>query len=431
MTVDIGTCGRRSGTQNCERRPRRQLATLDGTGDTSTMDQGSVNMGGIEPIVADELIAEAHVATGLTDFGDPPILPALYKIVDALNDEARLSPFGREARAQSLRGVLVNRLLLEGLLQAQPGILDDEIGTPVVIVGLPRSGTTKLQRMIASDPRLNSIKMWECLFPMPLSARPDDRNTRVGLAEDFCDSFRALPEFYAAHPVMADEPDEEMVLMRHSLLNESLDAEVKVPSFIHWLRGQDRTPMYQQLAVWLRVLAREHGKVGGPWILKGTYHGAHLDVLLDQLPQAKIVYCHRDPVQTIASYCSLVSKMRCLCSDDVDNFDVGQELLTFWSAHLAQTMEVRGRLPEGHVLDVAYSEIVRDGVGVAERIYDFADLDFNPAAREAISAWEQDNAQHKHGRHAYTVTDYGLTDDMIANECDQYRKQYADFIERV
>jgi hypothetical protein len=388
------------------------------------------DMAEIEQIVADELIAGARAATGLTDFGDPSIEPALGKIVDALNNDARLNAVGRDARAQSLTGVLVNRLLLAAHLEARPDVVDDQLGTPVVVVGLPRSGTTKLQRMIAADERLNSIKFWECLCPMPLSDSSDDVQVRIGQAEAYCVALRQSPEFFAAHPVVAEEPEEDMVVMRHSLLNESLDAEVRVPSYVRWLQGQDRAPMYRQLAIWLRVLARQHGKVGEPWILKGTYHGAHLDVLLEHLPDARIVYCHRDPVETIASYCSLVSKMRRLCSDEVDLHDVGQELLGFWSWHLNETLQARDRLPDDRILDLAYHDIVRDGMGLTERIYDFGGLTLTDSARAAISTWDRDNARDKHGRHEYAVTDYGLTDEMIAQACDQYRKQYADYIER-
>jgi hypothetical protein len=380
-----------------------------------------------EPPVADKLIAGARGATGLTDFGDPPIRPALDKIVEALDDEARLNPLGRAGREQSLLAILVNRLLLQAHLEACPDVLDDEVGTPVVIVGLPRSGTTKVQRMLAADRRLNSLAFWECLSPMPMSDSPDDVASRIGFAQAYADALRQSPEFFAAHPVIPEEPEEDMVIMRHSLLNESLDAEVRVPSYIRWLRTQDRNPMYRQLAVWLRILARQHGKVGEPWVLKGTYHGAHLDVLLEHLPNARIVYCHRDPVETIASYCSLVSNMRRLSSDEIDEHGVGQELVRFWSEHLRQTLQARGRVPDDRVLDVAYADIVCDGMGVAERIYDFAGLPLTDAARADLKGWENDNAQHKHGRHRYAVTDYGLTDDLIARACDQYRTQFADY----
>lgn len=383
-----------------------------------------------DPLSVEQLVAAACGATGLSDFGEPPLHPALDHIVTGLNDEARLNVPGRAGREQALIGVLVNRLLLQARLTAQPDLLDDPVGTPVVVVGLPRSGTTKLQRMLAADRRLNSIKFWECLSPVPLSDSPDDVATRIGFATAYSDALRQSPEFFAAHPVIPEEPEEEMVVMRHSLLNESLDAEVRVPSYIRWLQGQDRGPMYAQLAVFLRLLARQHDKIGDPWILKGTYHGAHLDTLLEHLPNARIVYCHRDPVQTIASYCSLVSKMRRLSSDDVDEHDVGQELMNFWPAHLEQTLAARARVPAENILDLAYTDIVADGLGAAERIYDFAGLELTEQARADLAGWNADNAQHKHGRHSYDVTDYGLTDELIAQACDQYRKQFADYLDR-
>lgn len=382
----------------------------------------------IQQLSAPQLIAAACAATGFDDFGEPPLSPVLDRMIQAINEEAYLTRFGSTARGEHIVHLLSNRLRLMETLRRRPELAQQPLGRLVIIVGLPRSGTTKMQRMMARDERFNTILAWECLSPVPLSDDPSERQQRIQIAESFCNAFKTnLPAFYAAHPIEAHEPEEDMVLMQHSFLTESLDAEMHIPGFIEWLKTQDHAPMYRQFGLFLRVLADQHGKVGQPWLLKGTYHGIHLDVLIEAFPGARIVYFHRDPVETIASYASLVSKMRHMLSDQVDNREVGQELLRYWSWHQHRMLQVRDSLPDGAVLDVAYPDIVRNAGEVAERMYAFAGIELTNQARAAMTDWEAGNAQHRHGKHEYVTTDYGITPEKIAESCFEYRRR---FIER-
>ena len=374
-----------------------------------------------------DLIAAARAATGLEDFGEPSLSPVLDRVVQAINEEGRLSERGAAGRSQHMVHLLSNRLRLMDILRRRPALAEAPLGRPIVIVGLPRSGTTKMHRMITRDDRFNTIMTWECLSPVPLSDDPNERQARISIGEGFCNAFKThFPVYYAAHAVEAHEPEEDMVVMQHSFLTESIDAEMHVPSFIEWLKTQDFEPMYRQFGLLLRVLADQHGKAGQPWLLKGTYHGIHLDVLLKVFPDARIVYFHRDPVDTIASYASLVSKMRHMLSDDVDNREVGQELLRYWSWHQNRMLQVRDALPAGTILDIGYPDIVRNAAKVAERMYEFAGIDLTDTARASMAAWEAENMQHRHGKHEYVTSDYGITSEQIATACAEYRRRFIE-----
>ena len=379
-------------------------------------------------VSAVELIAAARAAVpGLEDFGAPPLSPVFERMVQAMNQEGRLSERGATGRGQHIVHLLSNRLRLTNMLRRRPELATAPLGRPVVIVGLPRSGTTKMQRMLVRDEQFNSIMTWECLSPVPLSDDPDERQKRIQIGEGFCSAFKTyFPDFYAAHPIEAHEPEEDMVLMQHSFLTESLDAEMHVPGFVDWLRTQDHEPMYRQLSLLLRVLAEQHGKIGQPWLLKGTYHGICLDVLLKVFPDAKVVYFHRDPVETIASYASLVSKMRRMLSDEVDSREVGQELLRYWAWHQNKMLQVRDTLPKGAILDIDYPDILRNASMVAERIYAFAGLNLTSKARAAMLAWETQNAQHRHGKHDYAIADYGISAAQIKTACAVYRQRFIE-----
>jgi Sulfotransferase family len=374
---------------------------------------------------SNEMIDAACAATRLKDFGDPPLFPALEVMVKSINEEANLTDFGAEMRRQKIIQLLVNRLLLTDRLKRQPELNEISLGPQLIIVGLPRSGTTKMLRMLCRDRRFNNIALWENSFPIALSDSPDDRQKRIEYGQAFCDAVQqAAPDFYAVHPIDSEEPEEEMVLMQHSFLTEAIDAEMYVPSYQAWLREQNKRPMYEQLRTWLKVLAYEHGKPNNPWILKGTYHGPYLDILLDVFPESKVIYSHRDPVDTISSYCSLIAKLRSLLSERVNKQDVGPELLHTWVGQQNAMMQARARADESRILDLAYPDIVRNMSAVIERVYDFADIELTDETKEAFADWEQENAQHKHGKHEYRTEEFGISKADIAEAFKDYRDKY-------
>lgn len=372
-----------------------------------------------------EMIETACTSTGLKDFGDPPLFPALEVMVKSINEEANLTDFGAEMRRQKIIQLLVNRLLLSEMLKKQPELNETQLGPQLIIVGLPRSGTTKMLRMLCRDKRFNNIALWENAFPIPLSDSPDDRKKRIDFGQAFCDAVQqAAPGFYAVHPIDSEEPEEEMVLMHHSFLTEAIDAEMYVPTYQEWLQQQERRPMYKQLRTWLKVLANEHHKPNDPWILKGTYHGPYLDILLELFPEAKVVYSHRDPVDTISSYCSLVARLRSLLSDSVDKQAIGPEMLATWSSQQNNMMHARARADDSRILDLGYPDIVRNMSEIIERVYEFAGIELTDEVKATFAVWEQENAQHKHGKHEYKTEEFGISREDIAQSFKDYREEY-------
>lgn len=376
-------------------------------------------------IEADRLIEQSCAGTGLSNFGDPALDPPFFAMVDAINESAALTPQGAEGRRHHIKHLLSNRLKLNEYIRQNPNVTASEINTPIFIIGLPRSGTTKLHRLMAKDPQFNSTPLWECFSPIPALDGSDDRAERFGYADTFC---RALadecPEFFAAHPIFADEPEECHALMQHSFQTESIEAELRIPDHIHWLSELDHTPMYEQHALILRVLGQVRQHPGRPWLLKGVYHAISLDIILALHPSAVIVHCHRDPVDTIASYASLICKMRTMLSDHVDPRQVGPEILAHWSFHLERALEVRDRVPNDRIIDVPYAEIVGDIRGVVEKVYHTAELQLSCEAVEKMTNWDDDNPQHKLGRHRYTAEEYGLSSGQIAEHCSSYRSRF-------
>lgn len=228
----------------------------------------------IEDLTVEKMLASAVARTnGLSDFGDDNYYESLQALLAALATEAQLSPSGLHMLEERLVAQLVNRLVMEDYLRRYPEIAEIPIEDPLAIVGLPRTGTTMLQRTLAVDPRFYSAAWWETRFPAPL---PDETlavpSRRIAQARAEVDLMaEVIPQILAIHPLDAMLCDEEFMLMEHSFMC-AMDAYVNVPSYTRWLDQQDQRPVYTQLKKMLQFLQWQKGQRGEPagqrWLLK-------------------------------------------------------------------------------------------------------------------------------------------------------------------
>lgn len=377
------------------------------------------------------LIADARRLTGLTDFGEPDPRESLDALARALVSEAALTAEGAAGKRAGLVRVLANRLLLHDAFARNPAIAEERIRSPIVIVGLPRSGTTKLQRMIAADPVMQKLPLWRLLHPVralaPLTAGASDVAARVAAAEQFVEGMRTrTPEAYAAHPMLAGEPDEEYFAMELSFLSHLNTSSFHAPSYEAWLARQSFAPWYAWLRRLLQYVQHVDGGAGRPWVLKAPHHMGYLPLLFEYFPDATVVHCHRDPVQTIPSFCALIRAARRGTSVRDDPAEAARYVMRIYGPRMRQYLADRERLEGRHAfVDVSYLDIVRDSAPVIARCYAAAGLDLPPASLAAMRAWEVANEQHKHGQHRYALEDFGLTRDGVAAEFTAYTRRFA------
>jgi hypothetical protein len=379
---------------------------------------------------ANELIETACKQTGLQDFGSPDIREALCVLVDSLNREARLSPAGIEGTRASFIRVLSNRLKIEATFKQHPEIKDEPIAGPIVIVGLPRSGTTKLHRMMATDPDLQKLPLWKIFNPVPLPGEaPGERSPRIQQAQAFVTALRERhPDFYAAHPMGAEEPDEEEFLMELTFLGYLNALSAHAPTYAQWVHRQPFDGWYRLLREMLQFYQFLDGKLRGHWLLKAPAHLGQLPLLLQYFPGATVVHCHRDPLEAIPSMAGLAAASRRFHSDARQDKEVGEFVLDLWSRQMRRYCEARERLASAHrFVDVAYRDIVRDASGVISRIYAAAGLSLSAEALRRMQAWEQNNTQHKHGRHQYSMAQFGYDEAKLKAAFKEYREQFGHF----
>jgi hypothetical protein len=378
---------------------------------------------------ADRLIAAARRRTGLTRFDGEAFREPLVRLLDAIEHEARLTATGRLITRTRLVGILQNRLRAQALFEQHPEILDERVEAPVFIVGLQRTGTTMLQRLLAADPGLRALASWEALNPAPLARRLwQRRDPRIDQAVRGEKGLRYLaPDFFAIHPVEAEAPEEEVILLDHSFLSTVAEAILRVPSFAAWLEEQDQTPAYEYLKKMLRLLQWQAR--ADRWILKTPHHLEWLDTLLEVFPDARIVQTHRDPVKTLASFCSMIAHGRGVFSDEVDPHEVGAHWSRKTHRQIHRAMAARdaatARGGGAAFLDVSYYDLMADPMTQVQRIYDFIGRPLDEQVRDLMLESRRANPQYKHGEHRYRLEDFGLDRDRVEADFAAYRERHA------
>ncbi|MDH1254658.1 sulfotransferase [Comamonas thiooxydans] len=379
--------------------------------------------------VEELLQAACERAPGLNDFGNDNYRQALEVLTRALNTEAKLSATGIAMMRERLVGQLVNRLLMEDYLQRFPEISKIEIEDPLVIVGLPRTGTTMLQRTLAVDPRFYSAAWWETRYPAPLTGEgPQDCANRIAMAKaEVAQTIEAIPQILSIHPMSATLCDEEFMLMEHSFLC-AMDAYADVPSYTSWLDQQDQRPVYVQLKKMLQFLQwqkSQRGEAQGQrWLLKASQHLHTLEILLSVFPRAQVILTHREPAQTIPSMASMAHTLWQIYSDQPDPSSAGRQ----WSSRMARgihhTMQVRDQQDSRRFLDIHFSDTVAKPMEVLEAVYQFANMPFTDKARADAQQWLSSNGREKRASHDYSLETFGLSEQQMRSDYALYRARH-------
>ncbi len=376
---------------------------------------------GLDP---EELLAAAARKEGLSEWGDPDPRDALAVLCRALEDEAALTPMGRIIQRQRLIGALRARLRVNAYHRAHPDASSVALEAPIVISALQRTGTTLLHRLLASTPELRALRSWEALNPAPFRGGWRGEDPRVAVARRAESAVRYLaPDFFAVHPLDASEPEEDVILLDQALLSTVPEATLRVPSYAAWHEAQDPAPAYAYLRRALQALSHQQGP--GRWVLKTPHHMEFLDALFGAFPDARVVWTHRDPLVTIASFCSMVAHAWGLCSDAVDPHEVGAH----WSRKIGRmvdrAMAVRAHAPENTFVDVRYDDLVADPVGTVRRVHDALDLPWTAEVEARVHAARERAPREKHGRHVYRLADFGLDQDALAERFAAYRARFG------
>jgi hypothetical protein len=385
---------------------------------------GAVGRLGLRPgLSAEALIAAASKRTGLTDFGPDDFRQGLDVLVSSLDGEAQLTTIGRIAARKRILGLLETRLRLIDHRKRNASVADEAIVRPLFVLGLPRTGTTVLYGMLASNPAVRSPSSWEVARPFPPPTGVPDPARIAAMDKDFAGFLKVAPGLDAIHPLGSMLPQECLALQAPQFASFEFPTTFPVPSYWAWLREQDLRPAYEFERMFLQHLQSEHR--GERWILKTPGHLMWLDTLLQVFPDALLVHTHRNPTAVLASVSSLMHGFRGAMSDSVDKHAVGREQLEAWTWGLRRTMAVRDRLGPDRVVDVQYDDTVRDPVGTVRRVYEHFGLERSPQVDDGVRAYLADNPRDKHGTHRYTLEEFGLDRDEVDAAFAAYRERFG------
>ncbi|WP_037078509.1 sulfotransferase family protein [Pseudonocardia spinosispora] len=374
---------------------------------------------------ADVLVDAAQVKSGLSDFGDEWFREPLDVLVGSINTEARLSPLGLELSRRRLTALLVDRLRLRALQREHPEILDTEVPVAAVILGLPRTGSTLMHRLLAASPKLTATLSWEVTYPIPFPGEGPDAAERKHRAQEREKLFLQMsPDFGAVHTVEWDGPEEEVILVDRSFTSMSYDSFYWVPGYGDWLRGADQTKAYAELREWLQVLRwQDPARAGRRWVLKSPHHLTAINPVLDTFPDAKIVMTHRSPTSAVPSYASMVRTISGQYSDEIDPVRIGRYWHRRFEASLREFASVRATRPDRFV-DVRFADITTDPVAQARRVLDEVGLTGDAQDGAAFEAYLERNRTESHGAHTYTAEDFGLSTRELERDFAFYTEEY-------
>lgn len=377
----------------------------------------------------DQLIAIARSQSGLSDFGDDGFIKPYRMLLDCAARDVDFSEQGLQVFRQHIIRCLINKLRIHRDFTQHPEILEEDISDPVVIIGMPRTGTTKMQRILSSLPESDVQKtyLWQMLFPAPFSRiQPGETDPRITATAHSGMTSDERPELKAAHNLTSEEPEEDGI-MCDSTFDDWVWSSVFAPSvsYYDWVIKRSHFNNYRHLHRMYQYLQWQNGgRRNRIWITKNVQHIAYLEELLTYFPQATLVHCHRSPLMSVPSLAKLSMELWSAVTREIDPVFTGQTVFQWWRNAMQRYLETRDRLQlDDRIIDVAYEEIRHDGVGIARRIFERMGKTLTTEQIQCMRRWEQNNEQYKNGRHTYCLEDFGLNRNLI-------ERGFADYMQR-
>lgn len=371
----------------------------------------------------DGILAQAREATGLDDFGPDDYLERLGVLVDEWSSDDGLTGIGLLTLWNKLTLFARNRLLIQDYLKKHAEVQEVEIERPIIVAGLPRSGTTHLLNLLAADSRKHSLPLWESYEPLPMPGEApaedgvDPRYARCAAQWEAIQ--KSSPLLPAMHPMDPDHIHEELELMGPDFASYNFEWLAMSPRWRDHYYAHDQTPHYEYMKTVLKILQSRRGS--GRWVLKCPQHLEQLPVLYKTFPDATFVVTHRDPVSVIQSAVTMLAYGQRTGRKQVQ----AKALLEYWTDRVEHLLRacVRDRsvLPEGQSIDVPFHEFMADDMAMVEKIYAKAGDALTAQTRDELQAFIDNHPRGKYGRVIYDLRgDFGADPDALRERFSFY-----------
>jgi sulfotransferase family protein len=376
------------------------------------------------PVVAldEEAVVQAAVKeTGLTDFGNSYHREGLLRLLESVENDAALHLSGQVAIREAIVGSLINRLLLTEACKQTPENFRKPLRPPIIVLGLPRSGTTFLHRLLAMDPAHRAVPWWELARPLPDpdSDEQSDRRRQV-FQKKLHRRQKLAPDFDRKHYTRVDTPEECTWLLANTFLSPLFWGYSPVYGYLEWYMNQDRLQAYYEYRLLLQVLQAVDPT--RRLVLKAPTHTGAVEALLQTVPGAFLIQTHRNPAETSASLISVFYSLHSRMTERLDVRRMTEAILSLQEHQIGRNLAARDTHP-GALFDVYYGRLVSDPIGTVRDIYDHYDLAWSEEFAERLNNYVQQNPRGKHGAHRYAPEDFGQTREAIS-------ERFAAYIER-
>lgn len=385
------------------------------------------------PLDADRLMAAAEAATDLSDWGaDLSWQTGLHKLIDAIEHMSCASLL-RESVAAQVVQLLSTRLRLEEDARQHPEILQGQITAPLIVTGLPRTGTTWLFELLALDPVVRAPLEWElgALSPPP-EAATFDTDPRIAAAQAGVDAMlQAVPELATMHPFGAQLPAECNAIMTLHFASSNFWATYAVPEYIDWLTFDHPQGV---MNTHRRVLQQLQWKgPRGRWTLKSPPYMLMLEDLLAAYPDACIVQTHREPAKMVASLANMIRALRRVRDTGIPELLEPREIARSVLRHFGTALERGTKSREdpavdGRFVDIAYRDLVINPLAAVQRIYDGFGLPWTSEFEQRLTAHITAQRSSGHGKHKYDMAEFGVDELDLPNQFPEYRARFGDLL---
>jgi hypothetical protein len=377
------------------------------------------------PLTEEAVLDAARTRTGLSDFGPDDFRERLRRLVDEWNADERMYALNRMVLFSYAVRHAANRLLIQDVLTRHPEIHEEKVERPIIVVGLPRSGTTHLLNLLGADSRLRSTPLWEVYEPLPIpgeAAGPDGVDPRYARCAAVWDAMqKSSPLSAAMHPMDPDHFHEDLELMGPDFASYNYEWLSRVPKWRDYYCGTDQTPHYAYMKTAFKILQWRAGGTRRRWVVKCPQHLEQLPVLRRVFPDATVAITYRDPVEVIQSAVTMMAHAERLRYPTID----AAGLLDYWTDRVERLLRacVRDRQvwPDAQSVDVPFDAFMADEMGMVREIHRKAGLPPSEAADREIGDFIAHHPRGKFGQVTYNLKrDFGVDPDALRKRFDFY-----------
>ena len=352
---------------------------------------------------------------GQDDYSEP-----LEILIHSLNKHNTFNIFGKIAFNHQLRNRLKTRKYLYELHSNKT--LPD-LSDPVFVIGLPRSGTTLLFNLLSLDDAHRSPMYWEIMnsFPLPKTLKEKEKKIRK-VSRELKLAKTLIPKLRSLHHIRADTPEECEQIATINVRSFVYLCMADIPEYVDYLKNCSFDSVFEWHKKFLQALELN----GKPkrWLLKDPSHIGHLPEILNAYPNAKFIHIHRDPIESVGSFCSLTKNIRSAFSKKVSTEDIGTTVIDFWVHNLNKGIEYRKNIPSHNIVDLSYQEFIKNPLDYIKNSYAHLGFDMTTKTENDIQEYISQDRKKSMSSHNYSLGEFGLTEKKVKDQFRDYMLNY-------